>query len=195
MLDILLFWGSGVLIILSCISVAVWAWFQFPKRTVDDILGFLRHVDMDIAYELVDPVAEGSLRSTMTAREFRSAQLKRVHLCMEQLKRMSHNSNVLLELAKRERSNQRPEVRECAGLVHETGVIVRVFCLIALLKLRFRLLVRIDTWAPFGSLTLCDIKETLGIRGIERYDQFKTAASYLFLLLQDSKFEELSAAL
>lgn len=195
MLDIFLLWGPCALLFLFVLFFSVWAWFQFPKRTADDVLGFLRHVDMDLAYRLVDPLDEGTLRSTMTSREFRRAQTKRVHLCMEQIQRMAHNSAVILELAKRESSNARSDVRQCAALVNEKGVMVRIFCLSALLKLRLRILIRIDAWSPFGGLTLCDIRETFGIKGIESYDELKTAASYLFLLLQNRNFEEFIAAM
>lgn len=195
MLDIFLIWGPCALLFLFVALFGVWAWFQFPKRTADDLLGFLRHVDMDLVYKLVDPVAEGMLRSTMTSREFRRMQVKRVHLCTEQIRRMAHNATVVLELAKKESASERSDVRKCAALVNEKGVIVRVFCLSALLKLRLRILIRIDIWSPFGGLTLCEIREAFGVRGIQSYDELKTAASYLFLLLQNSNFEELIAAL
>ena len=189
----LVLWCLPILgIIASFIYMAIRAWFDFPNRTADDVVEFLQHVDLNAFSSLLNPMEEASLRAAMDRRNFRHVQRKRIYLCMEYVKRMAHNADVLLELGNNQaRSSSDSLVVQSAHLLQEKGVQVKIYSLLALSVLRFRLLVRVDSWFLFGYLSLCDLREVWGIRGLDRYDELKTAASHLFLLIGSKKFEAL----
>ena len=192
----LVLWCLPILgIIASFTYIAIRAWFDFPNRTPDDVVEFLQHVDLNAFSSLLNPIEEASLRSAMNRRNFRYVQRKRIYLCMEYVKRMAHNAEVLIELGNNQARSSDPLVAQSAHLLQEKGVQVKIYSLLALIVLRFRLLVRIDSWFLFGYLSLCDLREVWGIRGLETYDELKTAASHLFLLIDSQKFEALLEAL
>jgi len=190
MMGLLLWWGPIAGIGLSVIFVLLWMWFQFPEREANDVVEFLQRVDLESLNSLLDPVAEAVLRKSMSSREFRRVQRKRVHLCIELLRRMVHNIEILLQLAQTERKNGDPDVAKSALLLNQIGVPAKVFCVAALIKLRLRLLFRVDAWMAFGAPSISGVREAFGIRGLDKYDQLKTVASNLFLLLKSSDFEK-----
>ena len=59
------------------------------------------------------------------------------------------------------------------------------------MKLRFWLLIRLDSWAFLPAPSLYDVHEVGGIRGLESYDRLKSAASFLFAEMGRGNFEEL----
>lgn len=190
MMGLLLWWGPITGIGLSVIFVLLWMWFQFPEREAGDVVEFLQRVDLESLNSLLDPVAEAVLRKSMSSREFRRVQRKRVHLCIEILRRISHNVEIVLQLAETERKNADPDISKSALLLNHIGVPAKVFCVVALIKLRLRLLFRVDAWMAFGAPSISGVREAFGIRGLDKYDQLKTVASNLFLLLKSSDFEK-----
>lgn len=190
MIELLLWWGPIAGIGVSVVFILLWMWFQFPQRSADDVIEFLQHVDLDALSSLLDPLAEAVLRSSMTSHEFRRLQRKRVHLCIELMRRMIHNVEVLLQLAQTERKNSDPDISQAAVLLNQIGVPAKVYCVVAIIRLRLRLLFRVDAWFMFGAPSLSGVREALGIRGLDKYDQLKTVASNLFLLLKSADFDK-----
>ena len=47
---------------ISCIFTVSLIWFRFPSRSIDDVIGYLRPVDLETARSLMDPVRVYSLR-------------------------------------------------------------------------------------------------------------------------------------
>ena len=175
----------------SCVVTVALIWFRFPDRTSEDVIDFLLPVDFDKAAELLDPQVEAGLRQQLSPAEFRRLQRKRIHHYVAFVKRMSHNSAVLVEWANREAQSQDPRQAELAGKLQQLGVEVRLYSLLTLLKLRFWLLLRLDWWRVLPAPSLDDLREAGGIRGLDSYDRLKTAASCLFLELGQRDFEEL----
>ena len=87
-------WGA-----LSCIYMLRCAWRRFPDRDLDDVIPFLYPVDLSLAESLLDPAADFEFRWKLGQRQFRAAQRKRLRLYLELVRRMSHNSKVLVEYA------------------------------------------------------------------------------------------------
>jgi hypothetical protein len=166
-------------------------WFRFPDRTVDDVADYLLPIDFEKAEHLLDPQTEAILRKELTPSEFRSLQRKRIHCYVAMVKRMSHNSAVLIEWANREAEKANGERLQMVSQLQQQGVEVRLYSLLALIKLHFWLLIRIDSWRILPAPSLYDVREAGGIRGLDSYDKLKTAASYLFLDMKHEKFEQL----
>jgi hypothetical protein len=195
MIQLIIWWGPIALMMAGWTVLAGWVWFHFPDRTPDDVIDFLQHIDLDKAESLLDPGAEHSLRMTMSPRNFRRLQRKRVHLYVEFLKRMSHNAKILVELGNRLAEGGPYGVASAATAMQQDGIAVRLYTLTTLLKLRFWLLIRLHAWFMLPSLSLCDARETCGICGLDAYSRLKTAATSLFLELRSDRFDELTQAL
>lgn len=192
---LILWWLTITSMIASVIFFAVWTWFHFPDRTHNDVVDFLQHIEMEKVEELLDPASEHQYRVNLSVHDFRRLQRKRVHLYIEFLKRMLHNAGVLVDLGNRQAEHKYTDIATAARALQQEAVTVRVYALLTLLKLRFWLLIRLDSWFMLPALSLCDAKETCGIRGLESYDRLKTAASILFVELQSNRLEELIQAL
>src|SRR5215831_11881450 len=96
MFDIIIILLVGVLL-----SVALYTAIQFrgkyPKRTIEDVMPFLRSAEHDELESLLDPARETNFRLRMSPQEFAEWQRRRIHLLREYLLRMSHNALVLIE--------------------------------------------------------------------------------------------------
>jgi len=130
----------------ACIVTVALIWFRFPDRTVDDVADYLLPIDFEKAEDLLDPQTEAILRQELTSNEFRSLQRKRIHCYVAMVKRMSHNSAVLIEWANREAEKANGERLQMVSQLQQQGVEVRLYSLLALIKLHFWLLIRIDSW-------------------------------------------------
>jgi hypothetical protein len=166
-------------------------WFRFPDRTIHDVADYLLPVDFEKAESLLDPQQEAVLRKDLTPAEFRALQRKRIHLYVAIVKRMAHNSSVLIEWANREAETAVGQRLEMVSKLQQVGVEVRLYSLLALVKLRLWLLVRLDSWWILPAPSLDDMRQVGGIRGLESYDRLKTAASFLFMEIGQGNFEEL----
>lgn len=174
-----------------CAVVAAWMWFRFPERTAADVVDFLLPVDMEKVESLLDPEAEGILRRQLSADDFRQLQRKRMHLYLSLVKRMAHNASVLIDWANREAEGNDERMIQLAQDLQQGAVEVRLYSLLTLVKLRFWLLIRVDSWKILPIPSLYDIRESGGIRGSESYDRLKTTAGFLFLEMQQPNFEQL----
>ncbi len=192
MMQAILWWLPVVLMVGGMLLVLFWMWMDCPKRSAEDLIEFLQHVDLEKFKAILDPSHEITICDEIGMRAFRHEQRKRVHLCIEFLKRMSHNASLLTELGSRMANREDESSVKQAGLaLREHGVRVNIYAITTILKLRLRLLVRMDSWFMFGALSLYGVRESCGIRGLESYDKLKTAASFLFLQLHSNRFEDL----
>lgn len=192
MMQIILWWLPVVLMVGGMALVLFWMWMDCPKRSPEDLIEFLQRVDLEKFQTILDPSREITLCDEIGMSAFRREQRKRVHLCIEFLKRMSHNAGLLTELGSRMANSEDESVVKQAGLsLREHGVRVNIYAITTILKLRLRLFFRMDSWFMFGALSLYGVRESCGIRGLESYDKLKTAASFLFLQLRSNRFEEL----
>jgi len=176
---------------ISCVVVAYWIWFHFPDRTVDDVVDFLLPVDLEKAESLLNPHAESALRSDLTHEEFRKLQRKRMHLYLALVRKMSHNAAVLIEWANREAEGADERAAQLAHDLQQRAVEVRLYSLLTMMKLRFWLLIRLDTWKLLPAPSLCELQESGGVHGLESYERLKTTASFLFLEIGQGNFDEL----
>ena len=174
---------------ISCVAMAARIWFHFPDRTRDDVVDFLVHIDLEKAETLLDPVAEDSLQRTLRSSEFRMLQSKRVYLLIEFLQRMAHNAAILVQWGNLEAQKSHPRTAQLAHELQQEAVKVRAYSLIALVKLRFWLLISLGSWSVLPVPRLSDLREIYGIEGLRAYERLKTAAGSLFV--GHEKLEEL----
>ncbi len=166
-------------------------WFRFPDRTIHDVADYLLPIDFEKAEGLLDPETEAILRKELTPAEFRTLQRKRIHHYVAVVQRMAHNSAVLIEWANREAETAVGQRLEMVSKLQQVGVEVRLYSLLALIKLRFWLLIRLDSWWILPAPSLDDMRQVAGVHGLESYDRLKTAASFLFMEIGQGNFEEL----
>jgi hypothetical protein len=176
---------------IACIVTLALIWFRFPERTIHDVTDYLLPVDFEKAQALMDPEVEAGLRHSLSQAEFRRLQRKRIHLYLELVKRMAHNSAVLIEWANREAQTATGERLEMVNKLQQVSVEVRLYALMAQAKLRFWLLIRVDSWWILPAPSLDDVRHAGGVQGLESYDRLKTAASFLFMETERANFDGL----
>ncbi len=171
-------WGA-----VSCIYMLYCAWSRFPRRDVDvdDVVPFLYPVDISLAESLLDPAAEFEFRWQMGPLQFRQAQRKRMRMLLEVTRRMAHNSKVLVKYADAEKNHPDPRRASLAGKLQEKAVEVRLYSLLAGIKLRFWLLLRSETLAPKAELSRLRVAGE--IDGLQTYNALKIAAAEVFVQL------------
>ena len=173
-------------------ALSVWLmWFRFPDRTINDVTDYLLPVDFEKAEGLLDPQTEAILRKELEPEEFRALQRKRMHHYLALVQRMAHNAAVLIEWANREARTATGQKLEMVTKLQQVGVEVRLYSLLALIKLRFWLLIRVESWRILPAPSLDDMRQVAGVKGLESYDRLKTAASFLFIEMGQGNFEEL----
>jgi hypothetical protein len=173
-------------------ALSVWMiWFRFPDRTIHDVTDYLLPVDFEKAEGLLDPQTEAILRKELEPEEFRALQRKRIHHYLALVQRMAHNAAVLIEWANREARTATGQKLEMVTKLQQVGVEVRLYSLLALVKMRFWLLIRVESWRILPAPSLDDMRQVGGVKGLESYDRLKTAASFLFVEIGQGNFEEL----
>lgn len=178
--------------VMACLAMAGRIWLAFPDRTIDDVVDFLRHIDLERAEMLLDPAVEWSLRGFLNIAEFRKLQRKRIHLYRDFLQRMAHNAAILVQWGNLEAHNGDEERARLAHELQQEAVKVRVYSVLTLLKLQCWLLISFDSWTVIPAPSLSDAREIFGIQGLESYDHLKAAANNLFLRVGHARLQELS---
>ena len=71
--------------------------YRFTRRPPNQVIAYLRTVNLEEVGHLLDPVAEQYLRLNMTKEQFRKEQRNRMWLALEYLGRLSHNALIMAE--------------------------------------------------------------------------------------------------
>ncbi len=169
-------WGA-----LSCIYMLRCAWARFPKRDVDDVIPFLYPVNLALAESLLDPASEFEYRWRLSPRQFRATQRKRMRLYLELTRRMAHNSRVLVDYAAGEKNNPDPRRVSVATDLQDRAIEVRLYALLAGVRLKFWLLLRSELLAP--TPPLAHMRTAGDIDGLQTYYALRTAATAAFVHL------------
>jgi len=190
MIAIFLTWLIVAVGALSCIYMLFCAWSRFPRRDFDDVVHFLYPVDLALAESLLDPAAEFEFRWKLSRQEFRQAQRKRMRLYLELVRRMSHNSKVLVEFGNAEANCHDPRSVELARALQQKAVEVRFYSVLTLVKL--------SVWMWFApndhghSATMPRLRKAGDLDGLQSYHALKVAAAAAFLHLGPGELEMLT---
>jgi hypothetical protein len=162
----------GVLATLYMVGVAL---LSFPGRTVDDVVDFLRPVDLAQAELLLDPGADYELKLKLDAETLREVQRKRVHVYLELVRRMAHNARVLVEFGNREAVRRTGREAGVIAVLQREAVKVRLYSLLTILKLRVLLAVR-----PRQTPSLVKFRIAAEVDGISSYKGLREASTTAF---------------
>lgn len=144
--------------------------YDVRVRTAEEVAPFLRPVDIREVEDLFSASTETCLRLNMTAPRFRRAQLQRIHLALEYIRRISHNALIAQQWAAYEMGRARAAGNTECGHLSVDLVGASVHCRMCGFVLRARLhswLVRMaflpflappsfDTLIKYGSADLLD---------------------------------------
>jgi hypothetical protein len=82
---------------------ALYNWiYYFPSRAENEVIPYLRSLDMENVKDLHNLSQEGYLRLNLSAELFRMEQRRRIALALEYYSRMAHNTGLLTEWANTE---------------------------------------------------------------------------------------------
>lgn len=82
---------------------ALYNWiYYFPSRTENEVIPYLRSVDMENVKDLLSVPQEGYLQMNLSPELFRLEQRRRIALTLEYYGRMAHNTGLLGEWANTE---------------------------------------------------------------------------------------------
>ncbi len=91
--------------------------YGVDDRTAEEVLPYLRPVDVREVQHLFSATAERYLRLNLTPSQFRRAQRQRMHLALEYIRRISHNARILQEWGTYEMARARAASNaECSHL-------------------------------------------------------------------------------
>jgi hypothetical protein len=196
MFDIITIFLVGI-VVLFAIYTAIQFLGKFPQRTIDDVAPFLRPAESGELESLLDPGQEANFRMRMSPQEFAPWQRRRIHLLREYLLRMSHNALVLIEWGNMESlaESKNPEQSKAQQLLAQELVQAatefRLYSLLALVKLKFWLVLPSPFNSLFPSPSLPTMRHVFGIDAIDSYHRLKTAATGLSLAYNNHIHDEL----
>jgi hypothetical protein len=191
MLSLILTWLVVAWGALACIYMLYSAWTRFPRRDLDDVVHFLYPVDLSLAESLLDPAADFALRWTLGPRAYREEQRRRMRLYLELVRRMAHNSVVLVEFGNAVCGNDKLAAGVASEL-QQAAIKVRLYSGLARLRLRTRLLLPLDAFGVMPTPTLARLRKVADLDGPKTYDELKTAAAAAFVQLQPGEIESLT---
>lgn len=166
-------------------------------RTAEDVLPFLRPVDLSEVHDLFNASAERYLRLNLTPRHFRRAQRQRIHLALEYIRRISHNALILQEWGTYEMARLRPAGSELGHFAVDL-IAASVHCRMCSFVLRARL----HTWLfrmallPFLAPPSFDMLIKFGSADLlEFYGKLRSAAGELSRCYGDANHTRLAQLL
>jgi hypothetical protein len=192
-------WGA-----LACIYMLRCAWVRFPRRDLDDVVHFLHPVDLSLAESLLDPAADFALRWNSTPRAYREMQRRRMRLYLELVRRMSHNSKVLVEFGNAAMRSGRIRESQCdtgndnqptaalAAELQHAAITVRLYSLLVLMRLRLQLTLPWDAFGVIPAPQLAHLRKAGDLDGPQTYTDLKKAAAAAFLRLQPADLQALT---
>jgi hypothetical protein len=113
-------------------SAAVENLEELPSRT--------HPVDLAAFRNLIDETEEEYLRARLPAREFRRLQRERMRAALEYVARAAHNAAILVRLGEAARRSPDPAIAQAAQELVDNALRLRLYALLAEIKLWTRLL-------------------------------------------------------
>jgi hypothetical protein len=196
MFDIIIIFLVGIFLLFA-VYTAIQLLGKFPQRTIDDVAPYLRPAESSELEALLDPAQEANFRMRMSPQEFAPWQRRRIHLLREYLLRMSHNALVLIEWGNMESLTETrdPEQSQKKQLLAkelvQAATEFRLYSLLALVKLKFWLVLPSPLSSLFPSPSLPQMRHLFGIDALGSYERLKTAASGLSLAYNNHFHDEL----
>jgi len=170
-------------------------WTRVPRRDIDDVVPFLHPVDSSMVESLLDPAADYSLRWRLSPRAFREAQLRRMRVYRELVRRMSDNSAVLAEFGRARFGSSDSSSPGLGSRLEDAHIAVQVYSASADLKLRIWLSLPLDRFGIIPTPDVARLRKAGGLDGPKAYEELKTAAAEAFARLKPDELEALTRSL
>jgi hypothetical protein len=192
MFSSILIWLIVAVCALGYIYVLYCAWTRVPRRDVFDVVPFLHPVDTSMVESLLDPAADYSLRWGLSRRAFREAQLRRMRVYRELVRRMSDNSAVLAEFGRARFAGSDTLAPGRGSRLEDAHVAVQVYSTFASVRLSIWLSLRLDRFGIIPTPDLARLRKAGDLDGFKAYEELKAAAAEAFAQLTPDQFEALT---
>ena len=191
MFSLIFIWLISAVYALGYLYVLYCAWTRVPRRDIYDVVPFLHPVDWSLLQSLLDPAADYELRWRLSRRAFREAQLRRMRLYRELVRRMSDNALVLAEFG-RARFGSSDSLTGPGCRLEDAFVGVRLYSTFAGVKLRIWLSLPLDRFGIIPTPNLARLRKAGDLDGLKAYEELKAAAAEAFAQLQPADLEALT---
>jgi hypothetical protein len=171
------------------------AWTRVPRRDIFDVVPFLHPVDSSMVESLLDPAEDYSLRWRLSRRAFREAQLRRMRVYRELVRRMSDNSAVLIEFGRARLNTSDSPAPGLASRLEDAHVAVQVYSALARIRLSIWLSLPLDRFGIIPTPDLARLRKAGDLDGLKAYEELKAAASEAFAQLTPDELETLTRSL
>jgi hypothetical protein len=168
------------------------AWTRVPRRDIFDVVPFLHPVDSSMVESLLDPAADYSLRWGLSRRAFREAQLRRMRVYRELVRRMSDNSAILAEFGRARFASSESLAPGLASRLEDAHVAVQVYSTFASVRLCIWLSLPLDRFGIVPTPDLARLRRAGDLDGLKAYEELKAAAAEAFVQLKPDELETLT---
>lgn len=155
------------------------AWVNLRRRNLqadlDEIIPFLRRVDLEAFSQLLNPVEDRYIRENRSKEAYQKYRRKQIRIAMEVLRRMSHNAALLQTIGYSRLESRNTLVAEQAQALVDAGVHVRLYSLMGLATLHFW---RILGFFP-SLIRVSEIHKLVSSSAIPAYEAFRMRATGL----------------
>lgn len=135
--------SSYALIVFAAGALLLFVWKIIGRvrlqRSDEDLSQQVRSVDVEAFRNLTDPAEEQYLRDRLSAARFRKIQRERLRAAIDYVGGVSHNADVLLSMAQVARRNSDAQIAETGRVLVDEALRLRLYSLLTLSKLWFRL--------------------------------------------------------
>src|SRR5215467_3526772 len=170
-----------LLAVLAVIFLYEWV-YRFSERTADDVIPYLRSINLEEMKSFFDPEAERYLRLNSSPQEFKRSQWKRCHLALQYIGDLAHNAKVFQEWSKYERTRSRHTLDRETRRTSLDLTIVCAQCRICAIAVRLRIYLGLMKMAllPFAAPPTFNSLPRMGsVEMVSFYRQIRTAAIIL----------------
>ncbi|HEY6970798.1 MAG TPA: hypothetical protein VJA94_16425 [Candidatus Angelobacter sp.] len=171
----------GLLAVLAVIFLYEWV-YRFSERTADDVIPYLRSINLEEMKSFFDPEAEKYLRLNSSPQEFRRAQWKRCHLALQYIGDLAHNARVFQEWGKYERTRSRRMQDSAARRTSLELTIACAQCRICAVAVRARIhywLIKMAVLPFAAAPTFASLPRLGSVEMLSFYQQIKASAVQL----------------
>jgi len=156
---------------------------------LDEIVPFLRPVDLEAFSRLLNPQEDRYMRETRGKAEYKKFQRKQIRIATEYLRRMSHNAGLLQTIGYSRIQSVNELVATQAQELIDAGVNVRLYSMMGLATLHFWRVFGIPSHPHFSPIRISSMQKLVSSSVIPAYEVFKARSTGLTALL-DSAYRD-----
>ncbi|MGE5205871.1 MAG: hypothetical protein ACM3PW_09660 [Chlamydiota bacterium] len=162
--------------------------YRKPPHDLDQVILFVRKLDVSDLETLLDAGEEWTLQQALTPPAFRDAQEARMQLVREYLRRVAHNVDVIqhwvageYELIKEKERDSYTEKDRLVAEALQVAVELRMYWLAAAFKLWVWTVFRVYRWPRLLLPPLANLKVQCGVNVLAQYRRLTEVAGMLSL--------------